>query len=125
MREDNHLASIRKIQRSLEQVNYVVQGRGKLHPVFRLRSIPSIEFSCYEAGFLRVVSWLYILLYEAGRADLKFLLEKMRGFGLDVDETHKVYFRLIHSLRTKLQHSVNFEDFRNDPVKQMTELWFA
>jgi len=125
MSKEKHQASITTIQTSIEKVNIIAKRGGKLEPVFRLNSIPSLEFTCYEAGFLRIVSWLYIMLYEAARADIMFLLEKMRGFGLDVDGNNKDYFRLIHSLRTNLQHGMNFESIRNNSLKQMTEQWFT
>jgi len=49
----------------------------------------------------------------------------MKGFGLDIDENYKIYFKLIHSLRTNLQHSVKLENVRNDSLRQMTEIWFV
>lgn len=124
MNDENYSTAIERIQTLLIIINKTAEENNKLQPVFKLQSIPSLTFTCYEAGFLRIVSWLYMVFYEAGRADTIFLLEKMKGFELDKDGIYKDYYKLIHALRTNLQHSMNFQNQRNDALKQATELWF-
>lgn len=124
MSAENISSRYEYIERLIDQINSISMAHGKLQPVFRQRSVPLLKFTCYEAGFLKTISWLYMLYYESGRADINFLLEKFQRWDMDIEGRFVQHYKLIHGLRTNLQHSVNLDEPRNQTRKAITDEWF-
>lgn len=63
-----------------------------------------------EPGFLRAMSWLYCLYFEAGRVSLTFLRRLGEAYSLvDRDEADK-HVENVRCLRTELHHNLGFAD---------------
>jgi hypothetical protein len=80
-----------------------------------------------ELNFQRVVSWLYILYWEAGKkSDIKFLVERFNvtEYSLDVDGKLSKHFELVRSLRTFFQHNIATENNNNNRVQITCNRWF-
>src|SRR5262249_34934235 len=72
-----------------------------------------------ELGFMRTVSWLYVLYHEAGRPSVAFLCGLLHGYDLDPDGRIAAHLALVQQLRTFLQHNL-------DPGKPHdTQIWTA
>jgi hypothetical protein len=75
-----------------------------------------------EASFLRLVSWSYALLFEAGRLTIPFLLElPIKGPG---SQNPKAARQLVHALRTWSSHNLGFDSERNVALFQNVQRWF-
>ncbi|HDX9497931.1 MULTISPECIES: hypothetical protein [Bacillus] len=82
------------------------------------------NFSNPELGFIKTVSWLYIHYYELGKVDIKFLLPKLGVYSIDSDNKQSNHFKLVHHLRTYLQHSLDLTKPRNQEMEQYCGSWF-
>lgn len=87
-------------------------------------SVPKPAFSPLELGFLRLVSWVYVLYFEAGRVDIRFLKEKLGGFGQDQDGNLSQHYYTVQQLRTYLQHNLNWLEEHDYDIKLGCERWF-
>lgn len=95
----------------------------KSDAVFRDVFMPVPQYTCHEAGFLRNLSWLYVLYQEAGRVNLDFLLGKFSAYDLDL-RLGKQHLRAVNHLRTSLQHSLNILDQRDRDLQNSSIDWF-
>ena len=76
-----------------------------------------------EASFLRLIAWSYVLVYEAGRVTIPYLLHLPSG----LHRTHadlEAARDLIHDLRTWSSHNLGFIDERERAISKRTGLWF-
>jgi hypothetical protein len=105
-------------------INSMTLELGKVEKPFREIYFSVPVYSCSEAGFLRSVSFLYMLYYEAGRVNVEFLVEQLRGFQLDPEEMARRHVFLVHSLRTSLQHSLDLSENRNQDMLDQAKAWF-
>lgn len=115
----------REIQKKIDKLNQISQDIGKIEKIFRGVSISAPTYSCHEAGFLRTISWLYILFYEAGRVNVEFLVEYLNPSGLDSQGKAIKHIRVIHSMRTSLQHNLDLNENRDKSLRELSELWFV
>ena len=75
-----------------------------------------------EAAFIRGVSWLYCLYFEAGRVSLTFLRRLGEGYSL-VDRTSADgHVENIRCLRTELHHNLGLSDSDED-ARRVAEKW--
>lgn len=73
-----------KIFETTEEIDLVSKGIGIEGGVFGAPSLRSpTKLYPTELGFLRVVSWLYVMYYELGKVDIEFLTNKLEFFNLD------------------------------------------
>jgi hypothetical protein len=77
-----------------------------------------------ELGFIRSVSWAFVLLHEAGRASVKLL----EGFTANArpserDELNR-NLELVNELRTFLQHDLERTSLRNAALDARCAGWF-
>ena len=63
-----------------------------------------------EPGFIRAVSWLYCLYFEAGRVSLGFLRRLGQVYSLVDYDTFQTHTETVRCLRTELHHNLGFED---------------
>jgi len=90
------------------------------HPV----SLPMPCFDAPELGFLRTVSWLYVLVYEAGSPSIGFLSKRIHLSQPDAIDRNPAFLRLIHDLRTYLQHNLDPAGKRSIEIQEVCEEWF-
>ena len=122
-----NLSSRPSINSLTEQVNRINQLSvliGKQEPVFRERTMASMNYSCYEAGFLKSISWLYALYQEAGDQNIDFLVEKLQTYSSQDVPFCKEHLRTVYCLRTTLQHSLDLTSKRNSDIKDYSDQWF-
>lgn len=63
-----------------------------------------------EPGFLRAVSWLYCLYFEAGRVSLIFLRRLGEAYSLMDRDAADKHVEAVRCLRTELHHNLGFAD---------------
>lgn len=77
-----------------------------------------------EASFLRLVSWSYVLLFEAGRVSVPYLIELpsgVDGTGSEAQETKE----LVHDLRTWSFHNLGLSNSRGLEMSRNVQRWFV
>ncbi len=77
-----------------------------------------------ELGFVRTVSWLYVLYFEVGKVNVEFLSEKLSVFGHDADGTTVVHRGTVQQLRTYSQHNLDPSERQNRQIQEYCERWF-
>ena len=78
---------------------------------------------CDEASFLRLVTWSYVLVFEAGRVTIPFLLKLSSGLCTPQSELQATS-DLVHDLRTWSFHNLSFASKRELEISRRTTLWF-
>lgn len=115
------LVNIIRRRESLDNICASLRGtRGR---AIKELSIRTPKFTPPELGFLRTVSWLYVLYNEAGRIDVKFLKDKLDGYGEDPDSRLSAHFDLVRHLRTYLQHNLDPIEDHDYRIKTLCEHW--
>lgn len=79
---------------------------------------PPVEGSG-EISFLRLVAWSYVLLFEAGRISIPFLLRTAGAY-----QAQRASIEMVHALRTWSFHNVGFESDRDLQLSRQVERWF-
>lgn len=77
-----------------------------------------------EASFLRLVSWSYVLLYEAGRVTIPYLIKLPANGGIsdgDPDSARS----LVHDLRAWSFHNLGVRSDRGVAMSKRVQLWFV
>jgi len=78
-----------------------------------------------EVGFLRLTTWSYALLFEAGRTSFGLLLDvpPIDGNTGALDK-HKATLRAVQQLRTWLHHNMGFDSDRELEIRRAVSEWF-
>ena len=77
-----------------------------------------------ETSFLRLVTWSYALVFEAGRVTIPHLLQLPVGIpGTSSDP--KVARDFVRDLRTWSSHNLGFESDRDVVMSRHVQLWFV
>lgn len=108
-----------------DEINRLAVNLGKSDGVFitPLADIP--RFTCHEAGFLRLVSWLYVLYRESGRVSVPFLVDQLDSYDLDRDGRCRDHPDTVNCLRTMLQHGLDERDQRDLQLLLSASHWLA
>lgn len=75
-----------------------------------------------EASFMRLVNWTYVLLFEAGRVTIPYLMKLQGGTPVRFREIKEV--RTVHDLRTWISHNVGFSSKRDVAISMRVSRWF-
>ncbi len=92
--------------------------------VFGELSLPMPKFTSAELGFLRTVSWLYVLYFEVGKVNVDFLRSRLSAYGFDPGQILDAHVETVQRLRTFLQHNLDSTNPHSRQVKQDCEQWF-
>ena len=92
--------------------------------VFGELSLTMPKFTPAELGLLRTVSWLYVLYYEVGKANVEFLVEKLSAYSMDPEEKNARHFHTVRYLRTFFQHHLNPNESRDASIQTACQQWF-
>lgn len=76
-----------------------------------------------EVSFLRLVSWSYALLFEAGRVSIGYLLQIPVGGRATVSDL-RASRELVHDLRTWSFHNLGFVSDRDLEISRRVRRWF-
>src|ERR1017187_6345027 len=94
-----------ELLRTMEQINRVTATLpGPIPGVFAPVSLDMPRFSPAELGCMRVVSWLFVQHFEAGRIGGAFLQSHAVGYGHDPNGDAEQHRLLVQRLRTFFQH---------------------
>ncbi len=77
-----------------------------------------------ELGFLRTVSWLYVLYLEVGKVGIDFLTARFGALEIGASESVSSHPTLVQTLRTYLQHNLSPERDTDRDVQEKCEAWF-
>ena len=76
-----------------------------------------------EVSFLRLIAWSYVLVFEAGRITIPYLLRLPSSVHRSQGELEAVC-ELIHDLRTWSFHNLSFSKERELAISRRTAMWF-
>jgi hypothetical protein len=115
---------IREIVDLINEINLRSLAIGKNLEVFRKIHVRPPSFSCNEAGFIRSVSWLYVIYRESGKVSVNFLLEKLYIYDFDNHDAIEKHFKYVYFLRTYSHHGMNLDNARDQMLKKQYDQWF-
>lgn len=97
---------------------------GLLKPVFIENNVNTLNFTCIEAGFLRLSAWVYINLFELGRVSIDFFIEKIGVYNPNVYQEIKFFKQNVHAIRTFLYHSLKLTSQSDKYTESLVNKWF-
>lgn len=77
-----------------------------------------------EISFLRLVAWSYVLVFEAGRVTIPYLLQLPEGIS-GTSSDPKAARDLVHALRTWSFHNLGFGSDQDVAISRHVQLWFV
>lgn len=83
------------------------------------------RFAPAELGFLRLVSWLYVLYWEAGKVSLPFVTRRFDAYSIDQDGRIRLHTSSVQILRTYTQHNLNIEEAHDKKTMGDCHDWFS
>jgi hypothetical protein len=98
-------------------------GIGTSEGVFKTVSLEMPKFEPPELGFLRSVSWLFVLYHEVGKTGVAFLAARLEPYGLDPEKRLNGHPSLVQKLRTFLQHNLDPRKHHDSEVQTYCQGW--
>ena len=123
MNIDNQDALLMKIVRLIDEMNSV-SLRISNADIFGKQLLLKPKLMPPELGFLRAVSWFYILYREAGKVNVHFLQNQLSAYNLDPENCVPTYLDNVRVIRTYLQHNLNLEVKKGRETQEACEQWF-
>lgn len=78
-----------------------------------------------EVGFLRLTTWSYSLIFEAGRTSIALLLSVPPANGASASQDrHRATVEAVQQLRTWLHHNLGFDSDRELSIRRAVSEWF-
>jgi hypothetical protein len=97
-------------------------SNGKINKFFTPVSV-IVQFNSAEAGFMRLISFIYILLHEDdSKVNFQFIADKIQSYK-GSNSSYKSFKNLIHSVRTVLQHNVDVKKAADQEKVFIYEDW--
>ena len=92
----------------IDEIDNVTSRLNQIDYVFGSVTLRKPKFSPAELGFLRLVSWLYVLYYEKGKVNVNFLVNRFSVYNLDTDNKLNIHLLNIQlTFRTSfIKHSI-------------------
>ncbi len=91
--------------------------------VFEAVSLGMPKFEPPELGFLRLVSWLFVLYHETGRVGVNFLTDRLAAYAIDPDGKLGGHPAVVRDLRTFSQHNLDPRKGHDSGVQAACEGW--
>lgn len=107
-----------------EEINEITSSLKVSDMLFSVTSLQLPKFTPSELGFIRMVSWLYVHYYEAGKIGAEYLTDlapRFLGGSDNVPKNHRV---LIQQLRTYCQHNLAPQEQHSKIILLACENWF-
>lgn len=105
-------------------INILALKLGKNYPVFAEIYDISFNYTCSEAGFLKTISWLYILYFESAKESLRLIIEKFSLYRIDQENKYEKHLESIRYLRAYLQHGNISKNQKYSKNLVMSKAWF-
>ena len=106
-----------------DRLNGISKGFPNIGAFFGPVSLGLPKLQPAELGFIRVVSWLYVHYFEAGKLGIDFATSQVAIAGID-SGTFKSHRTRIQQLRTYCQHNLTFADEHSNAISAACEAWF-
>src|ERR1017187_662454 len=114
-----------ELLRTMEQINRLAMTLpGPIPGVFAPVSLDMPRFSPAELGCMRVVSWLFVQHFDAGRIGAAFLESRAEPYGHDPDGDAERHRLLIQHLRTLFQHNLDAQKPHDRDIQGTCGRWF-
>lgn len=84
-------------------------------------SMPAVTPAAF--GFMRTISWLYVLYFEVARVNVDFLLGRLQAYELDPTDQSISHRRIVQQLRTYLQHHLDITKPHDRLIQEASEQW--
>lgn len=123
MSEQNPESLMYQILGLKEEIDQVSSKLNNINGFFGSLSLRMPNLVPSELGFLRTVSWLYVLYYEVGKVNVNFLTERFSAYNLDSDEKLSKHLLNVQQLRTFLQHNLDPKVQHNLVIQEACEQW--
>lgn len=106
-----------------EEIDQVTSKLNKTDGFFGSLSLRMPKFVPSELGFLRTVSWLYVLYYETGKVNVNFLTERFSAYDIDSNKKLSKHLLSVQQFRTFLQHNLDPKEQHNLVIQKSCEEW--
>jgi hypothetical protein len=114
-----------QILRLIEQINKLATTLPGIDGgVFAPVSLDMPKLTPPELGCMRVVSWLFVQHFEAGKLGTTFLESRIEVYGHDPDRKAKQHRALIQQFRTYFQHNLDSSKAHDRDIVEACEQWF-
>ena len=91
---------------------------------FEIPSVGVPRLQPAELGFIRMVSWLFVLYFETARVSVKFLTGKISVYGADRTTELSGHSRVVRCLRTSLQHHLELKSPDDAETRELCFEWY-
>lgn len=108
----------------LNEINNISSKLPNIGPVFNHVSLSLPKLDPSELGFIRVVSWLYVQYYEAGKLRSELLTRTFSVYQLDESGERADHRIRIQKLRTYTQHNLSPSESHSKNIESACEEWF-
>ena len=114
-----------ELLRMIQQIDRVASTMpGLADSVFAPISLDIPRLAPPELGCMRVVSWLFVQHFEAGKVGTAFLEARGDVYGHDPDQKVRRQRLLIQRLRTFFQHNLDAKNAHDRDIVEGCEQWF-
>lgn len=93
-------------------------------PIIPLTSLDQFKLTPPELGCIRSVAWLYVLYFESGKVNIKFIIDKYQVYKIDEEGSSIKHKLSINYLRTSLQHDLFANTSHNNDIKSYCKIWY-
>lgn len=107
-----------RIHQGINTLSRSLLGRPAFDELHTLLPNPSSP----EPGFIRAISWLYCLYFEAGRVSITFLRRLGESYSLIDREATEKHIEAVRCLRTELHHNLGFDN-SDLAARTQAEFW--
>ncbi|MBI3727108.1 MAG: hypothetical protein HY254_02120 [Burkholderiales bacterium] len=107
-----------------DELNRLVLSVDSIGKIFDDMTLTLPKFDPSELGFIRTVSWLYGLYYEAGKIGVNFLIRYLEVYDLDADGQKKDHFKLVQRMRTFIVHNLDLSARHDQQIAASCQQWF-
>lgn len=107
-----------------DEINRLVFPVSGVARVFDEMTLNLPKFSPSELGFIRTVSWLYGLYYEAGKIGVNFLTKYLDVYKINSEELIVQHYQLVQKLRTFFGHNLDLNAPRDQQIITLCQKWF-
>ncbi|CAG7652731.1 hypothetical protein PAESOLCIP111_06613 [Paenibacillus solanacearum] len=92
--------------------------------IFGTVSVTMPKFTPAELGFIRTVSWFYVLYFELGKVSIDYFNNLISVYDNTL-EKYISHVHTIHQLRTYLQHNLDPNKQQNKSIQKYCEGWLS
>lgn len=83
-----------------------------------------VKFNHSELCFNNLISWLYILYFEACSRNLQFISKKFQSYNISFSESERDITKVVHAFRTIFQHNTKASSKSDVAKKQFCESFY-